>query len=209
MQSAKCKDAISVVRHLCARRETVRLKDKRRALSRIPRRRLTADGFNRCALRARFLFYPAAQDGAPSARGDSASRNAPCGASHFSRSAQSDLSAFISFLSRERKETKQRKETAGRAKFACTPGALPLDFKCYRRMWHFPFETSFLAYHLKSRDAEERPPSGESTGLATGKFCTAGPSYPAQLGTQALKLWRHFDIIAPTGALLCADFCGA
>jgi hypothetical protein len=111
-----------------------------------------------------------------------------CGADPFSRSAQSDLSAFISFLSRERKETKQRKETAGRAKFACTPGALPLDFKCYRHPWHFPFETFVLAYHLKSRDAEERPPSGESTGLATGKFCTAGPSYPAQLGTRALKM---------------------
>ena len=43
------------------------------------------------------------------------------------------LSFFISFLSRERKETKQRKETAARAKFACTPGAPPLGLKCLRR----------------------------------------------------------------------------
>ena len=107
------------------------------------------------------------------------------GAAHFSRSAQSDLSAFISFFS-EKERNEAKKETAGRAKFACTPGALPLDFKCYRLPWHFPFEIFILSYHLKSRDAEERPPSGESTGLATGKFCTAGPSYHAQLGTRAL-----------------------
>ena len=94
---------------------------------------------------------------------------------------------FISFFS-EKERNEAKKETAGRAKFACTPGALPLDFKCYRLPWHFPFETYTLAYHLKSRDAEERPPSGESTGLATGKFCTAGPSYPAQLGTRALQV---------------------
>ena len=50
------------------------------------------------------------------------------------------LSFFISFLSRERKETKQRKETAARAKFACTPGAPPLGLKCLRRRGRETFD---------------------------------------------------------------------
>ena len=43
------------------------------------------------------------------------------------------LSFFILFLPRGRKRTKQEKEDAARAKFACTPGAPPLGLKCLRR----------------------------------------------------------------------------
>ena len=46
---------------------------------------------------------------------------------------QNSCRFFISFLSRGRKRTKQEKEDAARAKFACIPGAPPLGLTCLRR----------------------------------------------------------------------------
>ena len=62
----------------------------------------------------------------------SLTRHAAFAAYHTARIPADLLSFFISFLSRERKETKQRKETAARAKFACIPGAPPLGLKTVR-----------------------------------------------------------------------------
>ncbi len=105
---------------------------------------------------------------------------------------QNSLQHFISFLSRERKETKQRKETAARAKFASAHGAPPLSLKCLRHLF-----TELLRYDaflpLKAARRVGAPEALcflENERRGAGEFCTGGPPYSEnglELGVGSLE----------------------
>ena len=83
---------------------------------------------------------------------------------------------FISFFPEEERN-EPKKEATGRAKFACTPGALLLSRKCFRRTCRFLFGHTSLCttYGCETQKSALRLASLQ--GLATGKFCTAGFIY--------------------------------
>ena len=91
-------------------------------------------------------------------------------------SPQNSCRFFISFLSRERKETKQRKETAARLKFSCVPGcsdAQPCQYLRRRGRGTFFSQTVLPTQGCETHPST--PPPDESSGLVNGKFQTGGP----------------------------------
>ena len=111
-------------------------------------------------------------------------------------SPQNSCRFFISFLSRERKETKQRKETAARLKFSCVPGYSDAQpFQCLRRRGR---GTLFSQTVLPTQGCETHlspPPPAAPSGLVNGKFQTGGPPcgkycfvMKVQIGNSGLKI---------------------
>ncbi len=102
-------------------------------------------------------------------------------------------SFFISFLSRERKETKQRKETAARAKFASAHGAPPLSLKCLRHLFtEFLRQDAFLP--LKAARRVGAPEVFSLDGIiyaAPANFAQAGPLTASTAWSCEPGAWRE------------------
>ena len=91
-------------------------------------------------------------------------------------SPQNSCRFFISFLSRERKETKQRKETAARLKFSCVPGCSDAQpCQCLRRRRHGTLFSQTVLPTQGCKTHPSTPPPAASSGRGIGKFQTGGP----------------------------------
>ena len=97
---------------------------------------------------------------------------------------------------------RQRKEVAGRAKFAATMGALLLSRKCFRRTCQCLFRHKSLrtTYGCETQKSALRLASLQ--GLATGKFCTAGFIYRFSAFAVTDSVYSQTQDTAPTEALL-------
>ena len=111
------------------------------------------------------LSYPARAEFAPGGAEDPASRDGAYGAEAFKLLCTELLkrSSFLFFPAEEKKRSKEKKAPAGqnlpvlRALFCSAVNAFAVRADTYSR-------TYILAYHLRLRDAKERPPPGEPTG---------------------------------------------
>ena len=105
---------------------------------------------------------------------------------------QNSCRFFISFLSRERKETKQRKETAARLKFSCVPGCSDAQpCQCLRRRERETFVFTNGTVHARLRDASEHPSTCRSFGSRQRKISNRRASLRQKLLRHRKSNWKQ------------------